>query len=147
MDCNRSGFPVSHHLPEFAQVHVHWIGDAIQPSHLLSPSSSREKAVVTYKETLTSICHFWRNFFWSQMTGTTYTKRWKEKGNLQPRLMYPGKTYCNHSLMSLHTCHHGYHEKDNIKCCQRCGEKGIFVHCWQDCKLAEFLWKRWQSFL
>ena len=23
--------------PEFAQIHVHWVGDAIQPSHLLSP--------------------------------------------------------------------------------------------------------------
>ena len=32
-------FPCPHHLPEFAQVHVHWISDAIQSSHLLSPSS------------------------------------------------------------------------------------------------------------
>ena len=33
------GFPVLHHLPEFAQTHVHRVGDAIQPSHpLLSPS-------------------------------------------------------------------------------------------------------------
>ena len=32
-------FPCPHHLPEFAQVHVQWISDAIQPSHLLSPSS------------------------------------------------------------------------------------------------------------
>ena len=31
--------PVPHHLLEFAQVHVHWVGDAIQPSHPLSPSS------------------------------------------------------------------------------------------------------------
>ena len=39
MDCNMPGFPVLHHLPELAQTHVHWIGDAIQPSHpLLSPS-------------------------------------------------------------------------------------------------------------
>ena len=29
MDCNIPGLPVPHHLPEFAQVHVHWIGDAI----------------------------------------------------------------------------------------------------------------------
>ena len=33
------GFPVLHHLLEFAQTHVHWVGDAIQPSHpLLLPS-------------------------------------------------------------------------------------------------------------
>ena len=38
---NRStpGLPVHHQLPEFTQTHVHWISDAIQPSHLLlSPS-------------------------------------------------------------------------------------------------------------
>ena len=36
-----SGFAVPHHLLEFAQVHVHWICDAIQPSHPLpfSPSA------------------------------------------------------------------------------------------------------------
>ena len=39
MDCSMPGFPVPHHLPEFAQIHVHWISDAIQPSHPLSPSS------------------------------------------------------------------------------------------------------------
>ena len=39
MDCSTPGFPVLHHLPEFAQTHVHWIGDAIQPSHSLSSAS------------------------------------------------------------------------------------------------------------
>ena len=39
MDCSIPGLPVHHHLPEFIQTHVHWVGDAIQPSHpLLSPS-------------------------------------------------------------------------------------------------------------
>ena len=33
------GFPVPHHLLEFAQAHIYWLGDAIQPSHPLSPSS------------------------------------------------------------------------------------------------------------
>ena len=33
MDCRTPGFPVLHHLPELAQTHVHWVGDAIQPSH------------------------------------------------------------------------------------------------------------------
>ena len=33
MDCRQPGFHVPHHLPEFAQVHAHWIGGAIQPSH------------------------------------------------------------------------------------------------------------------
>ena len=36
MDCSVPGFPVFHHLLEFAQPHVHWVGDAIQPSPPLS---------------------------------------------------------------------------------------------------------------
>ena len=39
MDCSTPGFSILHYLPEFAQTHVHWVDDAIQPSHLLSPSS------------------------------------------------------------------------------------------------------------
>ena len=39
MDCSTPGFLVYHQLLELAQTHVHWVGDAIQPSHpLLSPS-------------------------------------------------------------------------------------------------------------
>ena len=38
-DCSTPGLPVPHHLLEFAQVHVHYIGDAVQPSHPLMPSS------------------------------------------------------------------------------------------------------------
>ena len=36
MDCSTPGFPVLRNLPEFAQTHIHRIGDAIQPSHALS---------------------------------------------------------------------------------------------------------------
>ena len=39
MNCRTSGFPVLHYLPEFAQTHVHWVDDAIQPSHSLSSPS------------------------------------------------------------------------------------------------------------
>ena len=39
MNCSTPGLPVHHQLPEFTQIHVHWVSDAIQPSHpLLSPS-------------------------------------------------------------------------------------------------------------
>ena len=33
MDCSMPGFPVPHQLPELTQTHVHWVSDAIQPSH------------------------------------------------------------------------------------------------------------------
>ena len=39
MNCSTPGFPVLHHLPEFAQTHVHWVDDAIQLSHPLSSPS------------------------------------------------------------------------------------------------------------
>ena len=39
MHCSMPGFPVHHCLPEFAQTHVHQVGDAIQPSHALSSPS------------------------------------------------------------------------------------------------------------
>ena len=32
MDCSTPGFPVLHYLPEFAQTHICWVSDAIQPS-------------------------------------------------------------------------------------------------------------------
>ena len=39
MDCSTPGLPVHQQLVEFTQTHVHWVSDAIQPSHpLLSPS-------------------------------------------------------------------------------------------------------------
>ena len=39
MDCSTLCSPVLYYLPEFAQTHVHWVDDAVQPSHpLLFPS-------------------------------------------------------------------------------------------------------------
>ena len=40
MDCSMPGFPVHHQLLELTQTHVHWDGDAIQPSHTVSSPSS-----------------------------------------------------------------------------------------------------------
>ena len=39
MDNSMPGLPVYYQLPEFTQTHVHWVGDAIQPSHPLSSPS------------------------------------------------------------------------------------------------------------
>ena len=39
MDCSTPGLPVHHQLLEFTQTHVHWVRDAIQPSHSLSSPS------------------------------------------------------------------------------------------------------------
>ena len=39
MNRRMPGLPVHHQLPESTQTHVHWVGDDIQPSHPLSPTS------------------------------------------------------------------------------------------------------------
>ena len=39
MDRSTPGFPLSHYVSEFEQTHVHWVSDAIQPSHPLTPAS------------------------------------------------------------------------------------------------------------
>ena len=39
MDYSTLGSSILHYFPEFAQIHVHWVGDAIQPSYPLSPTS------------------------------------------------------------------------------------------------------------
>ena len=39
MNCSMPGLPVHHQHPESTQTHVHWVGDAIQPSHPLSSPS------------------------------------------------------------------------------------------------------------
>ena len=51
MDRSMPGLPVHHHLLEFTQTHVHWVGDAIQPPHPLSspsppaPNSSKHQSL------------------------------------------------------------------------------------------------------
>ena len=50
------GFPVLHYLLEFAQTHVHWVGDTIQSSpllsHLLLPSVIRSIRVFSSESAL-----------------------------------------------------------------------------------------------
>ena len=53
IDCSMPGLPVHQQLPEFTQTHVHWVGDAIQPSHPLihfsiSPSSE-ESGFISFR--------------------------------------------------------------------------------------------------
>ena len=49
MDCNMPRLPVHHQLPEFTQTHVHWVGDAIQPS-----ASSNSSSVIPFSSRLPS---------------------------------------------------------------------------------------------
>ena len=65
MDCSPPGFPVPHHLPEFAQVHVHWIGDAIQLSLILCHALLLLSSVFTRVFPSESAVHIRWPKFWS----------------------------------------------------------------------------------
>ena len=58
MNCSTPGLPVHHQLPEPTQTHVHWVSDAIQPSHPLSspsplaPNPSQHQSLFQWVNTL-----------------------------------------------------------------------------------------------
>ena len=66
MDCSTPAFSVYHQFPEFNQTHVHWVGDAIEPSHpchplLLLPSIFPSNRVFSNESVL---CIRWQKY-WS----------------------------------------------------------------------------------
>ena len=66
MNHSTPGLPVHHHLPEFTQTHVHWVGDAIQPSHpLLSPFSSWPQSFPASVFSNESTLHMRWSKYWS----------------------------------------------------------------------------------
>ena len=57
MDSSMPGLPVHHQLPKLAHTHVHWVDDAIQPSHpLLSPSPAFSCCSHVFRETHLEQC-------------------------------------------------------------------------------------------
>jgi len=76
MNCSTSGLPVHHQLPEFTQTHVHWVSDAIQPSHapLLLPSIFPSIRVISNGSAL--------NIRWP--------KYWSFSFNISPSNEHPG---------------------------------------------------------
>ena len=56
MDCSTPGLPVPHHFPEFAQIHVHCVGDIIQSSYPLTPSSPSALNISQHQGLFRVIC-------------------------------------------------------------------------------------------
>ena len=66
MNCSTPGFLVLQYIPEFGQTHIHWINDAIQPSHPLSPpfpASPQSSPASVFSNGLT-LCIRWPKY-WS----------------------------------------------------------------------------------
>ena len=65
MNCSTPGLPIRHQLPEFTQTHVHRVGDAIQPSHLLSsPSPLAPNLPASVFSNESTLCMRWPKY-WS----------------------------------------------------------------------------------
>ena len=77
---NRStpGLLVHHQLLEFTQTHVHWVGDAIQPSHPLSSPSCLQSFSTS------------GSFPMSQLFASGGPKYWSFSFNISPSNEYPG---------------------------------------------------------
>ena len=70
------GLSVHHQLPESTQTHVHWVGDAIQPSHPLScpspPALNRSQHNITTKKIDTDTVYVLLRFHWFHMHSFVY---------------------------------------------------------------------------
>ena len=82
MDCSMSGFPVLHHLPEFAQIHVRWLGDPIEPYHpLLLPSPFA-----------LNLSQHQGLFQWVGLLTIRWPKYWSFSFSISPSNEHPGLT-------------------------------------------------------
>ena len=84
MDCSIPGFRVPHHLLELAQVHVHCIGDAIQPSHLLLPSFPSAFNLSKHQGFFSPVCRE------SQLFASGGPKYWSFSFSISPSNEYSG---------------------------------------------------------
>ena len=78
--CSPPGFSVLHCLPELAQVHVHWVSDAILPSHPL-PSSSPFDLNLSQHQDL---------FQWPDCLDIKWPKYWRFNFSISPSNEYSG---------------------------------------------------------
>ena len=78
MDCSMPGFSILHCLLAFAQTLVHWVGDAIQPSHplsLLSPPAlnlSHHRCLFQWVSSSHQVAKYW-NFSFSISSSSKYS--------------------------------------------------------------------------
>ena len=79
MDCSTPGLSIHHQLPEIAQTHIHWVSDAIQPSHLLP-----------FPSPLPSIFPSVRVFSNESALQIRWPKYWSFSFNIHPSSEYTG---------------------------------------------------------
>ena len=140
MKCSMPGFPVLHYLLGFAQTHVHWVSDTIQPSHPLSPPSllpSIFPSITVFTNEL--VLHIRWAKYWSfrlsinpsnEYSGLVFFRiDWLDllavQGTLKS-LLYTTVQSINSLVLSLlygptltsvHDCTHLYNNMEKPRCC------------------------------
>ena len=113
MDCSTPGLPVHIQLPEFTQAHVHWVGDAIQPSRpLSSPSSPAIFPSIGVFSNESVLCIRWPKY-WSfsfsispsndQSGLISFRMEWLDLLSVQGTLKCLLQHYCSKSPVLLHS--------------------------------------------
>ena len=79
MDCRKPGSIVLHYLWEFAQTHLHWVSDAIQPSHPLSPLLFLPSIFpsITVFSNMSALCIRWPKY-WSFSFSISFSNEYSE---------------------------------------------------------------------
>ena len=88
MNHSTRGLPVHHQLPDFTQTHIHWVSDAIQPSHPLSstsppaPNPSQHKSLFQWANSshqVAKVLEFQlqhKSFQWTSRPGLLWDAGW-----------------------------------------------------------------------
>ena len=106
MDCSMPDFPSLHYLPESAQIHAHWVNDAIQPSHPLSSPSVFHSIRVLSNEP--ALCIRWTKY-WSFRFGISLSDEYT--GLISFRIDWCDPLAVQGTLKSFHQ---HYHSKASI---------------------------------
>ena len=72
MDSSTPGFPVLHHFPVFAQTHIYWVDDTIQPSHPLVLNLSQHHGLFQWVGSLHQVPKYW-SFSFSTSPSNEYS--------------------------------------------------------------------------
>ena len=113
MNCSTPGLPVHHHLPGFTQTHVHWVRDAIRPSHPRSspsppaPNPSQHQGLFQWVNS----SHLSRNVNWYGHYGEQYGGSLKTKNRTT---VWPSIPTTGHILWENHNLKR--HTYPNVHC-------------------------------
>ena len=125
MDCSMPGLPVYQQLLEFTQTHVHWVSDAIQPSHPLSSPSpvfnlSQNQDLCQWVRSLNQMAKYWRFSF--NISPST-----EHSGLISFRMYRLDLLAVQETLKSLLKCHSS---KASILQCSAFFISNSHIHTW-----------------